>query len=209
MLGGRRLPGDDHRDGGHRSAHRRRLTLGRDRPAPAPVRGPGTQSTWLAYAGIALAWFHQIPTGNELVARSRRGRLLARAVSRARSASSSPFGSLGPAVNALRHRLRVAEVIEEGPGIVSLRSRPPARPARRRAQVSSSSGASSTGDAGGHPHPFSLSAAPDGRSLRITVKALGDFIERLAEDHLLVRTRSRRVPSACSRRRRAGATSRS
>src|SRR3954452_15277543 len=29
-------------------------------------------------------------------------------------------------------------------------------------------------------HPFSLSAAPDGRTLRITVKALGDFSARLA-----------------------------
>jgi ferredoxin-NADP reductase len=28
-------------------------------------------------------------------------------------------------------------------------------------------------------HPFSLSAAPDGRSLRITVKALGDFTGRI------------------------------
>ena len=32
----------------------------------------------LAYAGIALAWFHQIPTGNELVARPGRRGLLAR-----------------------------------------------------------------------------------------------------------------------------------
>ena len=30
-------------------------------------------------------------------------------------------------------------------------------------------------------HPFSLSAAPDGRSLRITAKALGDFSARMSE----------------------------
>lgn len=29
------------------------------------------------------------------------------------------------------------------------------------------------------PHPFSLSRAPDGKSLRITVKALGDFTRRI------------------------------
>ena len=29
-------------------------------------------------------------------------------------------------------------------------------------------------------HPFSLSAAPDGRRLRITVKHLGDYSARLA-----------------------------
>src|SRR5206468_9180283 len=32
-------------------------------------------------------------------------------------------------------------------------------------------------------HPFSLSAAPDGKSLRITVKALGDHSARLASVH--------------------------
>ena len=36
----------------------------------------------LAYAGIALAWFHQIPTGNELVLDHDRRRLLARALRR-------------------------------------------------------------------------------------------------------------------------------
>jgi predicted ferric reductase len=31
------------------------------------------------------------------------------------------------------------------------------------------------------PHPFSLSRAPDGKSLRITVKALGDFTRKIGE----------------------------
>ena len=39
---------------------------------------------------------------------------------------------------------------------------------------SSSTGASSAAPAGRRAHPYSLSAAPDGRSLRITVKDLGD-----------------------------------
>ena len=134
----------------------------------------------LAYAGIALAWFHQIPTGNELVL----DRVAAdywRALYLGTLGLLVAFRFLGPAVNALRHRLRVAEVIEEGPGIVSLRitgrrlDRLDASPGqfflwrfldRRRWWAS---------------HPFSLSAAPDGRSLRITVKALGDFSSRLAE----------------------------
>jgi predicted ferric reductase len=30
-------------------------------------------------------------------------------------------------------------------------------------------------------HPFSLSAAPDGKSLRITVKGLGDFSQHIGE----------------------------
>jgi predicted ferric reductase len=134
----------------------------------------------LAYAGIALAWFHQIPTGNELVL----DRVAAdywRVLFFGTFALVIVFRLLGPALNALRHRLRVAEVVVEGPGIVSLRIT-----GRRLDRLDASPGqfflwrfldrkrwwAS---------HPFSLSEAPDGRSLRITVKALGDFSSRLAE----------------------------
>ncbi len=133
----------------------------------------------LAYAGIALAWFHQIPTGNELVL----DRVAAdywRALYLGTLGLLVAFRILGPALNALRYRLRVAEVVAEGPGIVSLRitgrrlDRLDARPGqfflwrfldRTRWWAA---------------HPFSLSEAPDGRSLRITVKALGDFSSRLA-----------------------------
>jgi predicted ferric reductase len=134
----------------------------------------------LAYAAIALAWFHQIPTGNELVL----DRVAAdywRALFFGTLALVVAFRFLGPALNALRYRLRVAEVVAEGPGIVSLRIT-----GRRLDRLDASPGqfflwrfldrkrwwAS---------HPFSLSEAPDGRSLRITVKALGDFSSRLAE----------------------------
>src|SRR5437879_3851460 len=74
----------------------------------------------LAYAGIALAWFHQIPTGNELVL----DRVAAdywRALYLATIGLLVAFRIVGPTLNALRYRLRVAEVIPEAPGIVSLR----------------------------------------------------------------------------------------
>jgi predicted ferric reductase len=133
----------------------------------------------LAYAGIALAWFHQIPTGNELVL----DRIAAdywRALILGTLGLLVVFRILAPALNALRYRLQVADVVAEGPGIVSLRitgrniDRLDARPGqfflwrfldRKRWWAA---------------HPFSLSEAPDGRSLRITVKALGDFSSRLA-----------------------------
>jgi predicted ferric reductase len=133
----------------------------------------------LTYAGIALAWFHQIPTGNELVL----DRIAAdywRALYLGTLGLLIVFRVLAPAVSALQYRLRVAEVVDEGPGIVSLRitgrrlDRLDARPGqfflwrfldRNRWWAA---------------HPFSLSEAPDGRSLRITVKALGDFSSRLA-----------------------------
>jgi predicted ferric reductase len=133
----------------------------------------------LAYAGIALAWFHQIPTGNELVL----DRVAAdywRALYLATLALLVAFRVLTPAVFAVRHRLRVAEVSEEGPGVVSLRIE-----GRRLHRLSARPGQFFIWRflARGHwwsAHPFSLSQAPDGRSLRITVKALGDHTSRLA-----------------------------
>ena len=133
-----------------------------------------------AYAGIALAWFHQIPTGNELVL----DRVAAdywRALYVVTLGLLVIFRVFVPLAKAFRHRLRVEEVVAEGPGVVSLRitgrklDRLQARAGqfflwrfldRRRWWAS---------------HPFSLSAAPDGRSLRITAKALGDFSARMSE----------------------------
>jgi predicted ferric reductase len=133
-----------------------------------------------AYAGIALAWFHQIPTGNELVL----DRVAAdywRALYLVTLGLLVCFRLVAPLAHAFRHRLRVAEVVGEGSGVVSLRIT-----GRRLDRLNVRAGqfflwrfldrkrwwAS---------HPFSLSAAPDGRSLRITAKALGDFSGRMAE----------------------------
>jgi predicted ferric reductase len=133
----------------------------------------------LAYAGIALAWFHQIPTGNELVL----DRVAAdywRALYLATLALLVVCRVVAPAASAVRHRLRLAEVIEEGQGVVSLRIE-----GRRLHRLSARPGQFFIWRflARGHwwsAHPFSLSRAPDGRSLRITVKALGDHTSRLA-----------------------------
>ena len=133
----------------------------------------------MAYAGIALSWFHEIPTGNELVL----DRIAAdywRGLFIATLTILVGFRVLVPAYAAFRHRLRVAEVKEEAPGVVSITitgrnlDRLRARPGQfflwrfldRHRWWSA--------------HPFSLSAAPDGRSLRITVKALGHHSGRLA-----------------------------
>src|SRR5437660_160174 len=133
-----------------------------------------------AYAGIALAWFHQIPTGNELVLDHAAADYW-RALYLVTLGLLLWFRVLVPLAKALRHRLRVAEVVHEGDGVVSLHitgrglHRLNARAGQfflwrfldRRSWWAS--------------HPFSLSAAPDGRSLRITAKALGDFSGRMAE----------------------------
>ncbi|MFN8222248.1 MAG: ferredoxin reductase family protein [Gaiellales bacterium] len=132
-----------------------------------------------SYAAIALSWAHQIPTGNELVidrlaAAYWRGLYLATLV------ALVGFRVVVPAVNAFRYRLRVAEVVEEGGGAVSVRLT-----GRNLDRLDARAGQFFlwrflTRRTWWEAHPFSLSAAPDGRSLRITVKALGDFTRRLA-----------------------------
>ncbi|HEY2072594.1 MAG TPA: ferric reductase-like transmembrane domain-containing protein, partial [Gaiellaceae bacterium] len=131
----------------------------------------------LAYAGIALAWFHQIPTGNELVLDTVAADYW-RALYVATLAILIGFRVLVPLVNAFRYRMRVVEVVEEGPGVVSIRiggkrlDRLHARPGQFFQWRFL--------DRWWTAHPFSLSEAPNGDSLRITVKALGDHSARLA-----------------------------
>ncbi|MDX6505331.1 MAG: hypothetical protein QOE29_2456 [Gaiellaceae bacterium] len=132
-----------------------------------------------AYASIALGWFHQIPTGNELVldrvaANYWRGLYLA-------TLAVLLFWRLVlPLARSALLGLRVANVTLEGDGVVSV-TMVGRRLDRLRAQAGQFFlwrfldrehvwGA----------HPYSLSAAPDGERLRITVKALGDHSARLA-----------------------------
>jgi predicted ferric reductase len=134
----------------------------------------------LAYAGIALAWFHQVPTGNELVLDHTAtdywdGLYIATIL------VLVAFRVLAPMTGALRYRLRVAEVTHEGPGVVSLRIT-----GRKLDRLRVHAGQFFVwrfldAKRWRSAHPFSLSAAPDGRSLRITVKALGDHTARLAD----------------------------
>ena len=134
----------------------------------------------LAYAAIALAWFHEIPTGNELVLDTTAADYW-RALPAATIALVVGFRVIAPLAGAFRYRLRVAEVVAEGPGVVSVRI-----VGRRLDRLGAEPGQFFlwrflTRGRWWTAHPFSLSAAPDGRSLRITVKALGDHSARLAE----------------------------
>ncbi len=148
------------------------------------VRRKLRYETWygvhlMAYLGIFLAWLHQIPTGNEFL-----GNPLAAAFWTALYAVTLQlvvlFRVIQPAIGFLWHRMRVTEVIHEGPGVVSLRISGHnldwlnARPGqwfswrfldRERWREA---------------HPFSLSAAPDATSFRITIKDLGDFSHGIA-----------------------------
>jgi predicted ferric reductase len=79
----------------------------------------------------------------------------------------------------LRHRLRVASVVDEGTDMVSIYVE-----GRRIDEVQARAGQFFrwrflTGNGWWQAHPFSLSAAPNGRWLRLTVKAVGHHTEQL------------------------------
>ena len=131
-----------------------------------------------AYAGIALAWFHQIPTGNELALDDVAANYW-RALYLVTLATVVVFRLGAPIVNALRFRLRVAEVVPEGEDVVSVRVT-----GRRLDRLGARPGQFFlwrflTRGRWWEAHPFSLSQAPDGHSLRMTAKAVGDYTRDL------------------------------
>jgi predicted ferric reductase len=131
-----------------------------------------------AYLAIALAFSHQLATGTEFV-----GRPAARAywyVLYALTLGALLVFRIGvPIARLARHRLHVDRVIEEAPGVVSVEIS-----GRRLDALKARAGQFFTWrfltrDRWFEAHPFSLSAAPDGRRLRITVKGLGDYTAAL------------------------------
>ncbi|MGZ6640914.1 MAG: ferredoxin reductase family protein [Solirubrobacteraceae bacterium] len=131
-----------------------------------------------SYLAIALAFSHQIANGSEFVGDpAARTYWTALYVATLVALLVFRFGVAG--VRSARHRLHVERVIEEAPGVVSveiggrrlddLRARPGQFFCWRFL----------TRDRWWESHPFSLSAAPDGRRLRITVKDLGDYTAAL------------------------------
>ena len=132
-----------------------------------------------AYAGIFLGWLHQIPTGNEFITNSAAAYWTALYL--VTLALVILFRLAQPALHAFRYQLRVAEVNQESPTVVSLRIT-----GRHLDRMGARAGQFFlwrfvTWRLVWQSHPFSLSAAPDGQSLRITVKSLGDFTSRISE----------------------------
>jgi predicted ferric reductase len=132
-----------------------------------------------AYAAIALAWFHQIPTGGDINPTFHPNAATYWRILFFGSLALLAFRVLTPIVSALRFRLRVAEVIAEGPSVTTIRMA-----GRRLDRLGARPGQFFlwrflTGGFWWTAHPFSLSAAPDGRTLRISVKAAGDHTARM------------------------------
>jgi predicted ferric reductase len=135
-----------------------------------------------AYLAVALAFAHQLAVGTDFS-----GDRLARAWWVALYVLAGGaivwWRVARPLLFNARHGLRVGKVVNEAPGVVSLYIH-----GRDLASIDAEAGQFFlwrflTRDGWWQAHPFSLSAAPNARWLRITIKDLGDFshdVRRLA-----------------------------
>ena len=132
-----------------------------------------------AYLGVGLALPHQLWTGQQFV--SSPGRTAFWWTAWAASAGAILVWRVAlPVVRNLRHRLRVTSVVREADGVVSVYLT-----GHRLDRLTVEPGQFLSWRFLGRPgwtraNPYSLSAAPDGHSLRITVQADGDGSASLA-----------------------------
>ncbi len=73
-----------------------------------------------AYAGIALAWFHMIPDGNDLIV-DKQAQFVWKSFFVVALALVLWYRLFRPVWHTFRYGMRVAEVIHEAPGVVSMR----------------------------------------------------------------------------------------
>ena len=131
-----------------------------------------------AYLAIALAFLHQLLVGTDFIG-DPAARLYWVLLYVAAVASIVLFRFGQPVYLSVRHRLRVANVVREAPGVVSVyvTGRDLDRLAVRAGQYFV--WRFLTRDDWWRGHPFSISAAPNGRFLRLTIKDMGDHTNRL------------------------------
>jgi predicted ferric reductase len=130
------------------------------------------------YAGLALAWFHQIPSGNDLTTNVAASTYW-NALYVVTLALLIIFRLAVPAFHAFWYGLKVSDLVDEGAGVVSIHLA-----GRHLDHLHARAGQFFlwrflTRGRWWSSHPFSLSQAPDGRSLRITVKNVGDFTREI------------------------------
>lgn len=125
-----------------------------------------------AYLGVGLALPHQLWTGTDFIA-SGWARAFWWTAYGAVAVAVVTYRVLLPLRRSWRHRLVVEQVVQEAPGVVSLHVR-----GRRLDRMPVAAGQFFLWRFLGRPgwtraHPYSLSAAPRGDRLRVTVKSLG------------------------------------
>jgi predicted ferric reductase len=152
------------------------------------VRRRASYETWYVihlytYLAIALAFLHQLFVGIDFATdRVAQAYWIGLYVVAFGLLAVFRFGQ--PMAISWRHRLRVANVVQEGPGVVSiyLAGKELDRLAVRAGQWFRLRFITSYGWWRGHP--FSISAAPNGRYLRFTIKDLGDYTRILQRVHV-------------------------
>jgi len=130
------------------------------------------------YLAIALAFSHQFATGADFV--DLRARVLWSAMYVLVGGLLVWYRVLTPLVVLARHQLRVAAVVPEGPGVVSV-----VLGGRNLHHLRAEAGQFFrwrflTRELWWAANPYSLSSAPNGTTLRITVKLAGDHTAALA-----------------------------
>jgi predicted ferric reductase len=132
-----------------------------------------------AYLGVGLALPHQLWTGQQFLGSP--GRTFFWWTAWAVAAGAIVVWRLAlPAYRSLRHGLRVTSVVREDDGVVSVYVAGRHLDALKVEAGQFFSWRFLAGRGWSRAHPYSISAAPDGRSLRITVKDLGDGSRDLA-----------------------------
>ncbi|MER5221471.1 ferredoxin reductase family protein [Streptomyces flaveus] len=134
----------------------------------------------LTYAAVYLSFWHQLSTGNDFAVQPA-ATTAWYALYGAVTALALWYRVLVPIRLNMRHRMRVADVVEEAPGVVSVLIS-----GRRLHRIGAEAGQFFRWRflAPGmrlSSHPYSLSAAPRPNMLRITVKSIGDHSARLRE----------------------------
>jgi predicted ferric reductase len=147
------------------------------------ARRKASYETWYAihlyaYVAIALGFLHQLFVGVDF-ATDQLASLYWISLYIAALGLLAVFRFGQPILTTWRHRFRVSNVVEEAPGVVSLYltgrdlDRLPVRAGQWfRLRFVNRAGWFRS-------HPFSVSAAPNGKYLRFTVKDLGDYTRKL------------------------------
>jgi predicted ferric reductase len=147
------------------------------------IRSRLSYETWsglhlYAYLAILLAFGHQLAVGSDFSIHFL-SRFYWVAMFVAVFAAAILFRVIAPIAVLMRHRFRVDRVVVETSDVVSIYIA-----GRRLERLNARAGQYFrlrlvARNEWWRSHPFSVSAMPDGDSLRFTVKALGDFSERL------------------------------
>ncbi|MEA2590090.1 MAG: hypothetical protein QOH66_3017 [Actinomycetota bacterium] len=130
------------------------------------------------YLAIALSFAHQLATGNDFIAHPA-NRVLWVGFYVISLGLLVAYRAVIPVRNAVRQQLRVASVVAEAPGVVSIYVT-----GRHLEELRADAGQFFlwrflTRAGWWQAHPFSLSAAPNPEWLRVMVKAAGDYTAKL------------------------------